>query len=112
MRDLEKVQARYLRDQWPVRLGNLASNLLRLGNWVQMRHSDEAIVELIRESAWFIEWTVNDTPTDIMAELADLQRELCLWRRIWPQEAVRHVLVFRARRMSEQVLRLSGLLTA
>jgi len=110
MRDLSKMRERYLRDAWPVRLGNLASNMLRLSHWVQMRRSDEAIVDLTRESAWLIEWTADDTPAHILAELADMQRELCLWRRVWPLEAGRPILALRARLMSERTLELSGLL--
>lgn len=110
MKDLKKMQARYMRDEWPVRLGNLASNLLRLNHWIQMRRDTEAIVDLMRESAWFIEWTANDAPPQVVAELADMQREICLWRRIWPVEGASPVLAFRARVMSERVLALSGLL--
>jgi hypothetical protein len=110
MRDLHKMRERYLRDEWPVRLGNLASNLLRLSNWVYMRQDDQAIIDLMRESAWFIEWTAGDTPAEILAELANLQRELCAWRRVWPLEAARPVLALRTRLMSEQTLELSGLL--
>ena len=110
MRDLEKMRERYLRDAWPVRLGNLASNLRRLSNWIRMRHNDQAVVDLIRESAWFIEWTAEDTPIEVLAELADMQRELCLWRRVWPLEAARPILTLRARLMSGRTLELSGLL--
>ncbi|MBN1890983.1 MAG: hypothetical protein JW850_23505 [Thermoflexales bacterium] len=110
MKDIQKRQARFMRDAWPVRLGNLASNLLRLSNWAQMRHSDQAIIELLRESAWFIEWTADDAPADSLLDLANVQRELCLWRRTWPLEAVRPLLALRARVMSEHVLELSGLL--
>jgi hypothetical protein len=109
MRHREKMRARYLRDECPVRLGNLASNLLRLSQWAQMRHSDQAIVDLLCESAWLIEWSASDTPADIAAELVDMQRELCLWRRIWSDEAARPMLSLRTRAMSERVLTLPGL---
>ena len=110
MRDLNKMRERYLRDEWPVRLGNLASDMLRLSNWVQMRHSDQAVVELMRETAWLIEWTAGDTPSAVLADLADMQRELCLWRRVWPLESGRRILALRARLMSQRALELSGLL--
>lgn len=109
MRDLKKMQARYVRDEWPVRLGNLASNLLRLSKWIKMQQDDQAIIDLMRESAWFIEWTAPDTPVDVMVKLIDVQRELCLWRRIWPVDVARPLLALRARHMSEHVLELSGL---
>ena len=105
MRDLYRMRERYLRDEKPVRLGNLASNLLRLSHWVRMRQKDEAIVDLMREIAWFIEWN-GDLAS---VELVDMQREICRWRRIWPVEQVRSILVFRALRMSNRILELSGL---
>jgi hypothetical protein len=106
MRDLKRMRERYLQDERPVRLGNLASSLLRLSNWVQNRHRDEAIIDLMREIAWCMEWSGDLA----MVELADMQREICRWRRIWPVEEARSVLVFRALQMSKQVLELSGLL--
>jgi len=80
MRDLGRMRERYLRDAPPVRLGNLASNLLRLSQWVRMGRGDEAIVELMGEIAWLMEWT-GESAT---AEPADMQREACRWRRVWP----------------------------
>ena len=105
MRDLKRIRDRYLRDESPVRLGNLASSLLRLSNWVRMGQKDEAIIDLMREVAWFMEWN-GDLAS---SELADMQREICRWRRIWPIEQARTILVFRAHQMSNRVLELSGL---
>jgi len=105
MRDLKRMRDRYLRDESPVRMGNLASSLLRLSQWVQLRHNNEAIIDLMREVAWFMEWNGDLAST----ELADMQREICRWRRIWPLEQARAILVFRARQMSNRVLELSGL---
>jgi len=51
MRDLKRMRERFTRDRSAVRLGNLASNLLRLSNWIQTGHNDEAIVDLMREIA-------------------------------------------------------------
>jgi len=105
MRDLRRMRERYLRDGRSIRLGNLASNLLRLSNWVHMRHKDEAIIDLMREIAWFMEWNGDLA----LVELAEMQREICRWRRIWPVEEVRTVLALRARQMSNHILELSGL---
>jgi hypothetical protein len=105
MRNLQRLRERYLRDKSPVRLGNLASDLLRLSQWVQMRRNDDEIVDLMREIAWLMEWT-GDGATE---ELADMQREICRWRRAWPVDSARSVLALRATRMSEKVLEMSGL---
>ncbi|MBM4036431.1 MAG: hypothetical protein FJ291_32245 [Planctomycetes bacterium] len=97
---------RYLRDREPVRMGNLASDLMRLSQWAAGRWKDERIVELMETIAWMLE----QNPEFASEELANMQREICHWRRIWPVEAARPLLAFRARLMSERILELSGLL--
>jgi hypothetical protein len=106
MRDLKKMRERYLRDETSVRMGNMASDLLRLSKWVQNRHKDETIVDLMREIAWLMEWS-GDPPSP---ELPDMQREICRWRRVWPVEQARSILAFRARQMSDRILEWSGLI--
>lgn len=106
MRDLKRMRQRFTQDVSSVRLGNLASNLLRLNKWILMRHNDKAIVDLMREIAWLMEWS-GDIAS---AELADMQREICRWRRLWPVEQERHILALRASQMSNQILEWSGLL--
>jgi hypothetical protein len=105
MRDLKRMRERYLRDEIPIRMGNTASSLLRLSQWVQNRHRDEAIIDLMREITWLMEWSGDMT----LAEMADMQREICRWRRVWPVDQARSILSFRARQMSNRVLELSGL---
>jgi len=106
MRDMVRLPDRYLRDMPAARMGNLASNLLRLGQWVRMRRTDEAVVDLMREIAWMMEWS-SECAT---VELAEMQREICRWRRAWPVESARSILALRARQMSARVLEMSGLL--
>lgn len=106
MRDLKRMRERFIRDESSIRLGNLASNLLRLSKWIQMGHTDEAIVDLMREIAWLMEWS-GDLAS---AELADMQREICRWRRVWPLDQARHILALRASQMSNRILEQSGLL--
>ena len=106
MRDLKRMHERFIRDGSSVRLGNLASDLLRLNKWILMRHKDEAIVDLMREIAWLMEWSGDLA----LAELADMQREICRWRRAWPIEQERHILALRASQMSNRILAWSGLL--
>ena len=106
MRDLKKMHERFIRDTSPVRMGNLASDLLRLSQWIRRGHNDEAIVDLMRQIAWLMEWS-GDLAS---AELADMQREICRWRRVWPVEQARHILALRASQMSHRILEGSGLL--
>jgi len=106
MKDLKRMRERFIRDSSAVRMGNLASDLLRLSKWVQAGRSDEAIVDLMRQIAWIMEWT-GDLAS---AELADMQREICRWRRVWPVEQARRILALRASQMSSRILEWSGLL--
>jgi hypothetical protein len=105
MRDLKRMRERFFRDGSSVRLGNLASDLLRLNKWILMRYKDEAIVDLMREIAWLMEWSGDLA----LAELADMQREICGWRRAWPIEQARPILALRASQMSSRILEWSGL---
>ena len=106
MKDLKRMRERFIRDSSSVRMGNLASDLLRLNKWILMRHKDEAIVDLMREIAWLMEWSGDLA----LAELADMQREICRWRCAWPIEQARHILALRASQMSNRILAWSGLL--
>lgn len=105
MRNLQKIRDRFLRDDKAIRLGNLASDLLRLSLWVQQRHRNEMLIDLMREIAWLLEWSGDFG----LVELADMQREICSWRRIWPVESARSILAFRASQMSQRLIELSGL---
>ena len=100
------MRERFIRDGSAVRMGNVASDLLRLSKWIQGRHRDEAIVDLMREVAWLMEWIGDLAPP----EIADMQREICRWRRVWPAEQARSILAFRALQMSNRIAEWSGLL--
>ncbi|HSB73721.1 MAG TPA: hypothetical protein VLT62_30715 [Candidatus Methylomirabilis sp.] len=105
MRDVSRLRERFLRDDRARRLGNIASNLLRLSHWLPMDRDAAAVVGLLGETAAMIEWAGEDATE----ELVNIHQELCRWRRIWPVDAARGLLAFRARLMSERVLALSGL---
>jgi len=105
MKDVTRLRERFLRDGLDRRLGNIASNLLRLNNWLQMGRDPQAMVDLMRETATMIEWMGDDATED----LVNIQRELCRWRRIWPLAPAHSLLAFRARQMSDRVLDSSGL---
>jgi len=108
MMDVARRRERFQRDSLDRRLGNIASNLLRLSNWLQMERDPQATVGLMEDTAAMIEWTGNEATE----ELVNIQRELCRWRRIWPLESARSLFAFRARQMSDRVLESSGLASA
>ncbi len=112
--DWQTLRARYMRDEWPRRLGNLASTLGRIAQRANNPGSSEAAALALREAMWLIEWNLHDTPQEILAELAPMQSELSLWWRGWNTVAqspdLRRLLTRRTRDMSDRVLELSGLL--
>ena len=112
--DWRKLHARYMRDEWPVRLGNLASTLGRVTQRLSHPDALTSVPSSLREAMWFIEWSVRGTPPEVLLELAPMQAELGLWRRSWDTVAqsftLRMLLSRRARQMSDRVLELSGLL--
>ena len=114
MRDWNALKSRYLRDELPVRLGNLASNLARIKSRCQNTAHGEIIEDLLQESKLFIEWTAADTEIEIAAELVELQIQLACWQyswaRIWEDATQRVRVGEQGRIWSEKVLNMSGLL--
>jgi len=108
--DLEKLRQRYLADEWPRQMGNLASTLARLGSRAGDQRYDGLVASLLRESTLLIEWSARKVPLEVATELAAMQRELVMWRRIWPNDVVRRLLAFRVRQMSDRLLATAGLL--
>lgn len=109
MTDIQYLRERYLRDDWQRQLGNLASTLARLSSRASDPRFDQMTADLLREGLLFIEWSASHVSADIAVQLAGMQRELYLWWVAWPADATRTVLAFRARAMSDQALKLSGL---
>ncbi len=114
MNHRERKRDRYLRDPLPIRLGGLAADLARVASTARHEPVNPAVVTMLEESQWFIEWTAADTEIEVAAELVDIQRQVALWRRAWPeaqkQSIQRALLSVQAQKWSDQVLAYSGLL--
>lgn len=114
MKDWISIHDRYLRDSIPVRLGGLAVNLRRIQSFVSQEASSEAVVSLVEESKFFIEWTARDMVPDTAAQLIELQIQLARWQRnwpqIWPNPTRRQQMAEQSLAWSDRVLALSGLL--
>ncbi|MCT7953023.1 hypothetical protein NG798_24810 [Ancylothrix sp. C2] len=115
MRNWNGLKERYLKDELPIRLGNLASNLTRIKSRCQNVANRELVESLLQESKLFIEWTARDAEVEIAAELVELQIQLSLWHycigRIWDDGSQRMLFAEQAKVWSERVLTLSGLLS-
>jgi len=114
MRDWNALKLRYLRDELPIRLGNLASNLARIKSRCQNPANRDLVEGLLQESKLFIEWTAKDAEVEIAAELVELQIQLACWQyswtRIWEDAEQRIKVAEAASIWSEKVLNMSGLL--
>jgi hypothetical protein len=107
--DRDKLRKRYLQDEWPRQVGNLASTLARLSSRVGDARYDQVVANLLREGALLMDWCAPNVPLELAVDLASMQRELILWRQIWPHASVRALLAFRARAMSDRRLEAAGL---
>jgi len=107
---------RFLRDQLPVRLGNLASNLARIESISKHPALREAASKVLVESKFFIEWTAADASLPQQVELLELQRRLAHWQlswnKIWEDAESRSRVAGEARQWSNRLLESSGLLQA
>jgi hypothetical protein len=115
MKDWTTKRERYLREPVPNRLGDLAANLARIASFCNNDLNCDAVVSLIEESKFFIEWTAIAVQIGRAAELVELQVQLACWQlgwsSIWVDEARRKSVAEQAKNWSERILKMSGLLT-
>jgi len=111
---LDARKERYLKDPLPVRLGNLASNLARIGSIATRPELGEATKRVIRESKYLVEWAGKDAELQVQIELVELQRQLARWQFKWHEIQSdlekRNLVAEQAGAWSEKVLDRSGLL--
>lgn len=105
----QSLRERYTQMSWPQQMGNLASTLARISTRALSPQYDTLTADLLREAALFIEWSAQGVPQPLLLDLAPLQKEFLLWRRVWPQEALRPLLALQARHLSDRLLRLAQL---
>jgi len=114
MKNPERIQERYLRDPIAIRLAGLAADLGRIASSARHPTGSASVVEMLKESRHFIEWTAAEAETEIAAELVDIQIMLSLWLKAWPEaqhnQAQRTLLSLQAKKWPDQVLAYSGLL--
>jgi hypothetical protein len=87
MIEMTPTQQIFMQDDVPTRLHHLAANLSQIQALWTQASSQELILNLVKESRYFIEWTVPDMvkADDIerAAELVDLVRLLTRWLFNW-----------------------------
>ncbi len=112
MKDYTAIQARYLRDDLPIRLGGLAANLRRVQSFSRNDANRDVVESMLDESKHFIEWTAAEADIDKAAELVELQVQLARWQykwqEIWNDPMKRREVAEQSGRWSDRVLELSG----
>lgn len=115
MKDWTAIRERYLRDNFPVRLGGLAANLSRIKSFAANDAGRDAVESLIAESKFFIEWTTAEAEINAAAELVELQIQLARWQynwaHIWDDRVQRRNVAEQSAAWSQRVLEMSGLLS-
>lgn len=111
--NLDEKQARFQRDNIQTRLGHIASNLARIKSFCSVAHK-EAVMSVIAETKWFIEWTAAEIEPLQAEELVNIQVQLAMselsWDEIWLHEKARTEVAEQAGVWSGRVLDMSGLL--
>jgi hypothetical protein len=89
MMEMTPQQKSFVQDDIPTRLHHLAAHLLQIQSLLTQGVSPELMLTLVKESRYFIEWTVPDMvkadDIDQAAELVDLGRVLTRWLFNWDQ---------------------------
>jgi hypothetical protein len=115
MKDWTVKRERYLHEDLPYRLGELATNLARIASFCGNDLNNEAVFSLIEESKFLIEWTAITAGIDQAAELVELQVQLARWQlgwvSIWVDGTQRRMVAEQTKAWSYRVLAMSGLLS-
>ena len=106
-----KRHDRFMADPMPIRLGGIAANLARIGSCVSDPRNVGAVLDMIEESKWFIEWAAPSAEVDVAARLAEIQISLAVSEtRLRSGAEAAGQIAQAASEWSDEVLQMSGLL--
>lgn len=113
MQNLSEIKERFLNEPPNRRLGHLASDLLRISNFIDTQKNAAAVNDLIEESKFFIEWAAPESPSHIQEFFSEIQPKLALWQRRFfnrPEEVkTKEELKKHAKAWSGRLIEFSGL---
>ncbi|MBH8553374.1 hypothetical protein I8751_13520 [Nostocaceae cyanobacterium CENA357] len=97
-----------------IRLGHIAANLARIKSFSEIAYK-EAVISVIDETKWFIEWTAAEIEPLQAEELVNIQIQLAMWELswddIWLNEKECRLVAEQSSVWSGRVLEISGLLS-
>jgi hypothetical protein len=83
----DTLKQRYLQSDRSAQLESITLNLARIQTLANSADDGQIVQHLVRESQFFIEWTVPmidlEKDINIATELVDLQRQLSEWKLDW-----------------------------
>jgi len=110
MKNLSQIKERYLREPFNMRVGHLASDLVRISTFSDIT----AIKDIVEESKFFIEWIAGEAAFDVQVLLVEMQSKLALWQRriLTHSDNTRDLKELKetTKAWSEKLLEISGLL--
>ena len=110
MNDPVRRHERFMRDDMPRRLGGIAADLARIGSFAPNPANRQAVLDLIEESKWFIEWVAPSVEPEVAARLAEMQVSLAVIEaRMRAGDVDVPALIQSASAWSSEVLEMSGL---
>ncbi len=114
MIDEAALQARYLRDSTPRRLGNLASSVKRLGRFISLQEFDRTVYDLAQECRLFARWAAPEAEYETAMALQIMQTDLENWQESYgarkDDAQWRNAINQACAQWSQRLLELSGLL--
>lgn len=118
--NLDILKTQYLQDGPATQLGRLAANLVQIAALAQAGREGQLAQDLIRESQFFVEWSVPrldlETRLELATELVELQRQLSRWKlrwsELWSSPSDRLQIAKHAQAWSDRLLNHSGLLAS
>lgn len=78
--DASELRQQFLKEPIPRRLGNLASTLHRMADFIEIRRPEQSVLALIDEAEHFVRWTQPELDSDRAVMLDKLLAELDTWR--------------------------------
>lgn len=81
MKNLASIKARFLKDSFNIKIGNLAADLARLSTFSENSKNRRVLEDILEESKFFIEWVTPEAPLEVQILLSEIQPKLALWQR-------------------------------
>lgn len=79
MKNLNQIKKRYLKEPFDRKIGHLASDLARISTFIENSFNEKAVMDILAESKFFIEWAAPEATLEIQEFLSEMQSRLALW---------------------------------